>query len=390
MLIGLDAYSLTEPKAGVGHYTFELARALAAASPADVFELAYPSSCPPVELAGDDGSQPPPNLRAARVRVGPVSRRKWSLGLTRYARARKPDLFHGTNYTLPLRCDCPTVLTIHDLSALLHPQTHAPRTASGQQRRLPVLARAASMIITPTEAVRLEVCETLRVEADKVVAVPEAPRSVFRPLAREEARGLARRLGVEGDFVLAVGTIEPRKNLLALVRAFETLTGAQDSTSSVETRAARANLQLVIAGKVGWLSEEFFAHVASSPARARIHFTGYVGDEVLRALYSACRAFVYPSLYEGFGLPPLEAAACGAPVVVSRIAALDETLGGGASLNFDPADADELAARLSQLLDDPLLRAALSEAGLRRAAAYTWARTASLTLNVYRQAVSRG
>ena len=390
MLIGLDANSLTESKAGVGHYTFELARALAAASPADVFELAYPSGRADVELRGDDGSLPPPNLRAAGVRVGLFARRKWSLGLTRYARGRKPDLFHGTNYALPLRCDCPTVLTIHDLSAFLHPETHAPRTARALRRRLPFLARAASMIITPTEAVRREVCETLKVDAAKVVAIPEAPRAVFRPLSREEARAAARLLGVEGDFILAVGTIEPRKNLLTLVRAFELLVGAESSGSTAETGGARGGLRLVIAGKVGWLSEDFFSHVASSPARGRMHFTGYVEDETLRALYAACRAFVYPSLYEGFGLPPLEALACGAPVVASRIAALDETLGRGTTLGFAPTDAAELAGRLSQLLDDSRLRADLSAAGLRHAAGFSWGRAASLTLDVYRRAVGRG
>ncbi len=387
MLIGLDANSLTEPKAGVGHYTFELARALAAASPADVFELAYPSSRPPIDLSGDGGRPQPPNLRAARVRVGPLARRKWSLGLTRYVRGRKLDLFHGTNYALPLRCDCPTVLTIHDLSAFLHPETHAPQTARSLRRRLPFLARAASMIITPTEAVRLEVCEALRIDAAKVVAVPEAPRAVFRPLAREEARAAARRLGIEGDFILAVGTIEPRKNLLTLVRAFEMLIGPESSASTAETESRPGTLRLVIAGKVGWLSEELFSHVATSPARGRLHFTGYVADEALRALYSACRVFVYPSLYEGFGLPPLEALACGAPVVVSRIAALDEALGRGASLNFAPTDAAELAGHLSQLLDDPRLCATLSEAGLLRAAEYNWGRAARLTLDVYQRAV---
>ena len=390
MLIGLDAHPLTEPKTGVGHYTFELARSLAAASPADEFELAYPSTCPPLELGGDDGSQPPPNLRAARVQVGPVARRKWSLGLTRYARRRRPRLFHGTNYVLPLRCECPTVLTIHDLSAFLHAETHAPRTARGLRRRLPFLARAATMIITPTEAVRGEVCEVLKVDPSKVAAVPEAPRAVFRPLAGDEARAAAQRLGVEGDFILAVGTIEPRKNLLTLVRAFELLVSSHTAAAAAGAIVPGGDVRLVIAGKVGWLSEELFAHVASSPARGRLHFTGYVPDQTLRALYSACRAFVYPSVYEGFGLPPLEALACGAPVVASRIAALDETLGRETTLGFAPTDASELAGRLSQLLGDARLRESLSAAGLRRAAGFSWERAARLTGDVYRRALSRG
>jgi glycosyltransferase involved in cell wall biosynthesis len=178
------------------------------------------------------------------------------------------------------------VLTVHDLSVFLHAETHEPRTARSMRRRLPLLARAATVIITPTEAVRREVCELLKADPAKVYAVPEAARAVFRPLAREEARAAARRLGVPGDFVLAVGTVEPRKNLITLVRAFETLARAeqQQQRPAGETTARGGGVRLVIAGKVGWLAEELFRHVADSPARARVHFTGYVSDEDLRAL----------------------------------------------------------------------------------------------------------
>jgi glycosyltransferase involved in cell wall biosynthesis len=401
MLIGLDAIPLTEPLTGVGHYTMELARALAFAAPAYEFELAYPSRYTPIDLA-QHGDPPPPNLRVARVRVGVLGRRWWLVGLPRHARRRRFALFHGTNYEVPLRATCPTVLTIHDLSAFTHPETHVARRARRLRLRLPAMARAATMIITPSEFVRREACELLKIDPERVTSIPEAPRKIFRPLARDAAAESLRRLGIEGDFLLAVGTIEPRKNLTTLVRAFERITSAGievDARTDVDTRMdtnvhARADtrvnqspLQLVVAGKEGWLTRELRALVAASPARERIKFTGYVADEDLRALYSACLAFVYPSVYEGFGLPPLEAMSCGAPVLASRIPAHLETLGERAALLFAPTDADELAHALSEVVASASLRQQLAHASRARAAAFTWDRTARLTLEVYVRAV---
>jgi hypothetical protein len=156
MLIGLDAIPLTEPLAGVGHYTFELARALSEASARDEFELVYPSSYETVEL---DARGLPRNLRAARVRVGALGRHWWAVGLPRYLRRRRVRLFHGTNYEAPLWGGAARVVTVHDLSLLLHPETHEGRRVRRARRRLPLMARAADAVITPTESVRREVCE---------------------------------------------------------------------------------------------------------------------------------------------------------------------------------------------------------------------------------------
>jgi glycosyltransferase involved in cell wall biosynthesis len=157
--------------------------------------------------------------------------------------------------------------------------------------------------------------------------------------------------------------------------------------SRVETaRRASSQLELVIAGREGWLNEDLRARLASSTLRGRIHFTGYVSDEDLRALYSSCLAFVYPSVYEGFGLPPLEAASCGAPVLASHTPAHLETLGADAALLFAPADADALARAILDLSDDESLRQKIADAGLRRAAEFTWERAARQTLEVYERA----
>ena len=376
MIIGLDAIPLTETKTGVGHYTFELARALAAASPADEFELIYPSRYDPLALGAEDDKTLPTNLRATRVEVGRVDRRWWSIGLPRHLRRGRVELFHGTNYDVPLWGDRPTVLTIHDLSAYLCPGTMLARRAWRLRRRLPLAARRAAHVITPTESVRREACKWLGLSPSKVTAVAEAPRGVFRPLDAGESRARLARLGVGDEkFILAVGTIEPRKNLATLLRAFELLTRDH----------AAADITLVLAGRTGWLHEDFLTKVASSALRERVRLTGYVTDAELTALYSSCQVFVYPSLYEGFGLPPLEAMACGAAVVASRIDAHLEVLGEESAALFPPEDCEALAARLFRLLDREDARLALASAGRRRAAAFTWERAARETLSVYEE-----
>lgn len=377
MLFGLDAIPLTEPRAGVGHYTFELARALAAAVPSDEFELAYPSVFPPINF--DEFSEPlPPNLKPSRVGVGALGRHWWSVGLPRHVRRRRIKLFHGTNYDVPLWGGAATVLTIHDLSLLVHPETHERRRVLRARRRLPLMARAADAIVTPTESVRLEVCERLGVAPSRVFAVPEAARACFTPLKFDETESVRLRVGAGSEFLLAVGTIEPRKNLPVLVEAFEEV---------LRVRAS-SRLRLVVVGGRGWMSAPVFEAFEKSAARASLVLAGYLGDEDLRALYSSCRAFVYPSVYEGFGLPPLEAMSCGAPVVAGRTPAVSEVTAGAARL-FNPRDPSELARALVELLDDERARRELSDAGLRRAAQFSWERTARMTLEVYAQALKR-
>jgi glycosyltransferase involved in cell wall biosynthesis len=234
------------------------------------------------------------------------------------------------------------------------------------------MARTADAIIVPTESVGAELCEHLKISRDKVFAVPEAARASFRPTDTAEAEEVRERLGVRENFLLAVGTLEPRKNLLVLISAFEALTRVK----------ADSDLQLVIAGGRGWLSGPLFQALQESPVRNRILLTDYLHDDDLRGLYSSCRAFVYPSIYEGFGLPPLEAMACGAPVIASSIPPLLETLGGAAEF-FDPLSSEQLVEAIIRVTTDDEMRQRLIGAGRQQVEKFSWKRTAQATLEVY-------
>jgi glycosyltransferase involved in cell wall biosynthesis len=350
MRFGLDGIPLQGKRTGVGHYTFELARSLTAIAPEHEFELVSP-----------------PSSNGVRRRSW------WSIGLPLYCRRASFALFHGTNFELPYWTTCPTVLTIHDLSLLLYPQTHEKRLVLRAKVKLPRTARRANAIITPSEAVKREVCEQLGVSAEKVFAIPEAARSAFYPVAASKSRPVCERLGVEEQFILFVGTVEPRKNLLTLVRAFEQI-----------VRTASLRLQLVIAGEKGWLSDDLMTHLSASEIRERVLFTGHLVDDELRALYSACRVFVYPSLYEGFGLPLLEAMSCGAPVITSNVPSIVETVADVARLT-SPTDIDELARAIRDLATNASEWSQRSAAGIEHAKKFSWDRTAAATLDVYQK-----
>ena len=370
MRIALDGMPLAQPRTGVGTYTFELAQALAAAAPQDEFELISP-------LPFEDSiraSVKPGNLELIYSRPNLFQRRWWTVGLPSYIR-RNPRiaLFHGTNYEVPLREHCPAVLTIHDLSLLLHSNTHQARAVRRARLLLPAMARKARLIITPSEAIKTELCEHLGIQPEKVFAIPLAPRSGFKPLPRVETLTVRKRLEIEDQFLLFVGTIEPRKNLGTLLEAFEEILRTSDLAP-----------QLVVAGKIGWKSDAVLSQVKRSPISDRVRVLGFVADEDLRALYSSCSAFIYPSIYEGFGLPPLEAMACGAPVVSSRVPSIKESV----ARIISATDSKGLARNVIELLRDERARQALSSRGIKYAQEFSWQRTAALTRAVYAQALS--
>jgi glycosyltransferase involved in cell wall biosynthesis len=351
MNIALDGMPLASQLTGVGHYTAELARNLAILAPSDSFTLISPG--------------------------GPLRKRWWSLGLPLHLLRNSFDLFHGTNYEVPLWSRRPTVVTIHDLSLLVHPEVHEPALVRRARWRLPLMAKSASKIITPSTSVKNEVCERFGISADKVAVTPEAPRTAFKRREDAEVPELLKRLRLDRDFVLFVGTIEPRKNLRRLIEAFDHL-----------LRTTSLSPKLVIAGGKGWLMDDFDTLIKQKGLEDRVCLTGYLEDEDLCGLYSTCAAFVYPSLYEGFGLPPLEAMACGAPVITSRIPSLMETVGSAARL-VDPSNTEDVARAMAEMLSDVKVREHYAELGSNHVRKFSWEQTALETLEVYRSALKR-
>ena len=371
MRIGIDGLPLTQSLAGVGHYTLELATALQAGVNGDEVSVVSPRP-----FLNSIESIAANRLRLTTEKINPITGRWWSIGLPRYLRRSMVDIFHGTNFEIPFQSVCPTVLTIHDLSLLLYPETHDRRRVWRARRRLPLMARKATMIITVSEAVRREVHEVLKIPMEKIQTVHSAARELFRPMEPDDCERIRTRLNITDDFILYAGTIEPRKNLPVLVRAF------------AEISRSKPGLQLVFAGQKGWLMDEFYSVLRQSPASKEVVFTGYLHDEELCALYSSCKLFVYPSRYEGFGFPPLEAMACGAPVIAGNIPSIQEVTGSAATL-VSPQSWRELADSMLELLEDAELRRQMIVAGLARAKCFSWSATAEQTRAVYCEAIER-
>ena len=369
MRIALDGLPLCQLLTGIGHYTFELAQHLAAVNPDDCVDVVSPRSF----VTSLPVSQTSVNLRLLTPTRNPILRYWWTTALPQYLKRNDVAVFHGTNYQMPRRANCATVVTIHDLSTLLVPHTHEFQNAARARKRLPAMAAGATVVITPTECVRQEVHERLSIPLERIRAIPEAARRLVQDNTRPS--NIKTSFGIRDGFVLYVGTVEPRKNLLALIQAFEQLPDRH------------GRLQLVIAGKTGWLVNDLFDYVRRSLTNDRVIFTGYVSDPDLACLYASCGLFVYPSIYEGFGLPPLEAMAAGAPVIASRIPTAEEVLGSAAWL-VEPVP-EAIRGAIVRLLDDKELRAEFTEAGKLHTARFSWEQAAARVREVYVEAVDR-
>jgi glycosyltransferase involved in cell wall biosynthesis len=307
------------------------------------------------------------------------------------------DLLHVT-YNAPPLSPCPTVVTIHDISFERYPQFFSPRDLLILKALVPLSARRAARILTVSEHAKREIVERYGLPPDKITVTYEAAGAQFHPIDDPSALQAVRaRYGIpEGPFVLALGNLQPRKNIARLVDAFARVVKNTQSTANSEQLSKTDHRSpvtdhgsrfavhgsLVIAGKAQWRESEIYQAVQQAGLAGRVVFPGYVDDADLPALYSAAAVFVYPSLYEGFGLPPLEAMACGAPVISSNAASLPEVVG-DAALLVDPTDTAALAQALADVLAQPALQADLRQRGLSRAAQFSWERCAVETLAVY-------
>jgi glycosyltransferase involved in cell wall biosynthesis len=371
MLIGFEASALLGRKSGVGYYTENMMGAIMRLEPRHGYVL----------FSNRDLSrcwQPPDGIEHTRAgRDFPV-RALWmqtSLPLT--MRRVRPDLCHFTNYLAPLYSPCPYVVTMYDMSVFLTPKMHNLKKHVLDRTLIPIVARRAGAILTISESAKRDILRCLKgIPRNKVRVVMGAASPHFHPadgVAVEEVRA---RYGLRKPYVLYVGTIEPRKNLPRLVEAFARL------------KAQGLPHKLAIVGQAGWGSVPLQDAINDHGLRGEVVFTGYVPESDLPPLYTGASVMAFPSLYEGFGLPVIEAMACGAPVVTSHTSSLAE-VAGDAALLIDPLSVDSLTGALQNVLTDPCARTDLQRRGLARASEFTWERTARATLAVYDHVLAR-
>jgi glycosyltransferase involved in cell wall biosynthesis len=297
------------------------------------------------------------------------------LTLSAELRKNPVDVLH-VQFTAPPFCPCPTVVSIHDLSFEHLPETFKRR--SRMQLRLTVRnsARRAARILSLSEHSRRDIIDTYGISPDRVTAIPLAAASHFSPVTDSRELQRVRHIyGIDRDYILSVGSIQPRKNLARLVRAYASLRGEYSADKLPK---------LVLAGKCAWLYDETLRALDETGLRDTVVLTGYVPQSDLPALYSGALCFVYPSYFEGFGLPPLEAMKCGVSVVVGNRTSLPEVVG-TAALTVDPFDVEAIAAAIKRLMNDSQLRQELRSKGQQRAGMFDWRETARKTLKVYEE-----
>ncbi|NDD64701.1 MAG: glycosyltransferase family 1 protein, partial [Acidobacteria bacterium] len=360
------AIPLVAAKTGIGHYTDALAEALARIHTDHQYSLLSPFDfhLPPAPTT-------PPNLSKIYLPVRSVFRRWWLVGLPALLQISPFDLFHGTNYCIPVFAPCPTVVTVHDLSLFRRSATHEDDNVRRGKRRIPLMIRRASRIIAPSEWTRREILEHFNVRPELVRVIPEGARRGMRPIEAAECTEVLRKHQITSPYLLFVGTIEPRKNLPVLLRAYDEL-----------LRSTPHCPQLILCGGNGWKNEDVYRLVEELKLTGMVRFAGYVEDEDLPALYSAAECFLYPSEYEGFGLPPLEAMACGTPVITSNTTSLPEVVG-EAGLTHSPNDHQGLASLIVRVLGENGARAHFRNSGLERSRLFSWDRAARETQALY-------
>ena len=299
------------------------------------------------------------------------------LTLSAELRRNPVDVLH-VQFTGPPVAPCPVVVSIHDLSFEHLPQTFKRRSRLQLRVTVRRTARLAAQVITLSDHARADIINTYKINPDKVTSIPLAAPSHFTRITDEkELQRVKQTYGIDGPYILCVGSVQPRKNLARLLHAYSLL--HHDGPAGKLPK-------LVIAGKLAWLFEDTFRTIDQLDLKNSVIVTGYVRDADLPALYSGAVCFVYPSYFEGFGLPPLEAMKCGTAVVVGNKTSLPEVVGDAAE-SVDPFDVHDIASGIRRVIQDDTWRATLQARGLERAKLFDWHRTARNTLEVYKKAV---
>lgn len=372
MKIAVDIRTVSARRSGVGNYVLNLVRHLREADPgSEYYFLGMEKNFP---LLGEALL----GQKKLTTWVSPESHPLsdiWEHFVLPSRLAREEiEVFHGPASLIPFyKKGYGVCVTIHDLVAFLFPQTIPRRYGVYMRFLLRLAVKRADRIIAVSQHTRQDLIEILKVPENKISVIHEAPAAVFRPLDRSMVRQrLKEKYGLEGNYIYHIGNIEPRKNLIHLLEAF-----------IIVCREVREPYRLVVSGQRGWLVGSLRRYFKTYPLRERVVFTGYVPEEDIPWFMNGADLFVFPSLYEGFGLPVLEAMSCGTPVITSNRSSLPEIVGKAAIL-ADPDDVRDLAERIIEVLRRPEEKVRLSRAGREQAAKFTWAETARRTLEVYR------
>jgi alpha-1,3-rhamnosyl/mannosyltransferase len=383
-------------KTGIGHYAVELFRCLRAQAGADEVEdfpqgwlrMAREASArvrPYLDrgaTAGTAGADGGPDRSSRRRSLAAL--RGAALGCARSGgralltasfratcRRRRYDLYHEPNF-IPFPCDCPTITTLHDLSVVLHPEWHPADRVAYHQEHFRRALDSCVHFLTVSDFIRQEVIRTLHIPPERVTRVYNGTRPGLGPLPADHVQSVLKRLGLPPRYLLYVGTIEPRKNVLLLLRAYGAL-----------PESLRADWPLLLVGSWGWNAGPVAEYLHDVGRSRGVNHVGYLPEEHLAAVYNGARALIYPSLYEGFGLPPVEMLACGGAVLASTAGALVETVGGQAHL-LDPDDLDGWRSSLARVVTDDDWWRSLRSGARARVRPYTWERCAAEVLQVYR------
>jgi len=377
MRIAIDYTAATRQAAGIGNYVRSLVDAMLAQDAANQYIL-LTSGRPPRE-------RPFPEAKNARGRSLIIPDRylnvlwyRWRLPLPATFFTGQVDIYHGPDFVLPpLNGHTRKIVTVHDLAFIEHPEYAVPALAAYLKKVVPEAIAAADVVASVSRTTSQTLIDHFHTPPQKITLIPNGIRAYLRrvtdPVLLEATR---HKFGLKGPLVLGVGTQEPRKNHLGIIKAFH------KAISSGNKQARPA--MLALAGGSGWLYEETQQAVAELKLDKKVRFLGHVSDLDLMLLYSLADVFVFPSFYEGFGVPPLEAMACGAPVITSNTSSLPEVVG-DAALLVDPHNINEIAHAITRILGNTQLQEELRQKGYQQAARYTWQKSAQKMLSVYQQ-----
>jgi len=369
--IGIDYTAAVRQGAGIGRYARSLVRGLTKVGGAHSYRLLIAGGAP-------RGSHEkwPRNFRLISLPLSDY----WMTIL--WQRLRVPlwadlftgsvDLFHSPDFVLPPLRRAKTILTVHDLSFLRYPECYEAAFREYLEGAVPRSVSRADLILADSESTRQDLIEFFAVDSDRVEVLYSGVEKRFHPITDAiSLAGVREQYGLPEHFILSVGTLQPRKNFGRLIEAYRRLIDRID-----------LDVKLVIAGGKGWLYERIFRRVEELGLNGKVIFLGFFADDDLPTLYSLADLFVFPSLYEGFGLPPLEAMACGTPVISSNASSLPEVVGGVAQM-VDPFDVEGLAEAMFEVLSDDELQAEMIRKGLIRAGQFTWEGAARALLHTY-------